>query len=315
MNRKAYRELPPALQAKVASAFLDASRTPQQLAQEFGVDLAQVEAWKNDLGTFLKGGRAFASAATANPAAGTARPGAGPGLRPPPMRPLPKLPTGPSIELAVDEEATRLSDFPTLWEASPVKPAATLAEGLTRPADSVPAVGAGTQSAPNRAAGLAAQTPSPVPAAAPQAAYAARPAVADSGAAASRPASPIQGPAPSGFLARFFIGRRERREAAKTAQEMLDIYRKISGAYPALKGSTLYRQVVVAYKGGGLPEADSVLRKAADSYAKWPNERPLVFRDVVHYVAVTDYLATNVSANWTQENIGRQVAKLVRESL
>ena len=310
MTRKSYRELPPALQAKVASAFLDASKTPQQLAQEFGVDLAQVETWKNDLGTFLKGGRAFSSATAANPATGMGRPGA-PGMRPPPMRPLPKLPSGPGIELAVDEEATRLSDFPTLWEASPVKPAATLAENQFRAADSVPAVSVETKSAPKPASEPAAYKPS----AAPQASHPARPVAASYGPAPHRPASDSQGPAPSGFLARFFIGRRERKEAAKTAQEMLDIYRKIAGAYPTLKGNTLYRQVVVAYKGGGLPEADSVLRKAADSYAKWPIERPLVFRDVVHYVAVTDYLATNVSANWTQENIGRQVAKLVRESL
>jgi hypothetical protein len=125
----------------------------------------------------------------------------------------------------------------------------------------------------------------------------------------------VGGPAPSGLFARFFVGRKERKAAAATAREMLEIHRKISGAYPALKGGQLYRQVVVAYKGGGLPEADSVLRRAADSYATWPVERPLVFRDVVHYVAVTDYLSTNVSANWTQENIGKQVAKLVRESL
>lgn len=326
MTTRSYRELPPALQAKVAAAFLDASRDPRELAQQFGVDLAQVEAWKNDLATFVKGGRVFASAAASRPEEQGGRPGgAAPVQRQAPkMRPLPKLPTEPVVELAADEEATRLSDFPTLWEAPPARPPA--APQAAPPAAAAPPPASGP--APVARHVLDVPPAPPAPAVAPPAPMAASAGVLPPRAAPAQPAAPrppqvapasvpagIDGPAPAGLFARFFVGRKERKAAAVTAREMLEIHRKISGAYPALKGNLLYRQVVVAYKGGGLPEADSVLRRAADSYARWPVERPLAFRDVVHYVAVTDYLATNVSANWTQENIGRQVARLVRDGL
>jgi transposase len=114
------------------------------------------------------------------------------------------------------------------------------------------------------------------------------------------------------LLRPLFVGLRERRHAAKTSRELLKLYREVAAARPGLKKQELYRSIVMARAGGAAAAADEVLVRAAESFATWPVERALKFRDVVHYLAVSDYLASNDDgAAWTRENLGRVVALLV----
>lgn len=97
---------------------------------------------------------------------------------------------------------------------------------------------------------------------------------------------------------------------------MLKLHRVVSLAHPSAKGPELYRHIVMARVGGTLAAADAILTRAAESFATWPVERALKFRDVVHYLVVSEYLAANVDvADWTRENLGRVVASLVDDDL
>jgi hypothetical protein len=63
----------------------------------------------------------------------------------------------------------------------------------------------------------------------------------------------------------------------------------------------------MAYTGVDEDEADMVLRRAEQSFATWPNERELTFADVVHYVAVSQYLTGDERIS-TRIDMGRLVA-------
>jgi transposase-like protein len=130
------------------------------------------------------------------------------------------------------------------------------------------------------------------------------------------PLLPRDGSWPRKLLAPLLVGWRERHHAAKTARELLKPYDKVAARHPTLKKRDLYRFVVVARAGVTLADADAILARATESFATWPVERALTFRDVVHYLAVSDYLASNVdAAAWTRESFGRVVASLVPDNL
>jgi len=121
---------------------------------------------------------------------------------------------------------------------------------------------------------------------------------------------------PRKLLGSLFVGWQEKSSAAKTSRELLKIYNSVRAARPELRKRELYRLVVVERLGGTLAAADAVLARAAESFATWPVEREVNFRDVVHYLAVSDYLASNsVAAGWTRENLGSVVASLIPENL
>jgi hypothetical protein len=118
------------------------------------------------------------------------------------------------------------------------------------------------------------------------------------------------------LLAPLMLGWRERHHAAKASRELLALYRTVAAIHPRLGKQDLYRRIVMARLGGSAAAADAVLARAAESFATWPVERALTFRDVVHYLAVSDYLATNDDlADWTRENLGRVVTSRVPEDL
>jgi transposase len=139
--------------------------------------------------------------------------------------------------------------------------------------------------------------------------------------AAPAPASPPRDERLPGWARKLggtlFVGWQERQHATRTSRELLKLHRSIAAQHPGMRKEELYRRIVSARLGGGsLAAADAILDRATESFATWPAERPLTFRDVVHYLAVSDYLASHSDiASWTQENLGRVVAKLVPEDL
>ncbi|HEX7156649.1 MAG TPA: hypothetical protein VF229_05495, partial [Burkholderiaceae bacterium] len=107
----------------------------------------------------------------------------------------------------------------------------------------------------------------------------------------------------------------EMRHAAKTSREMLRLYKQVSARNPALSGRPLYLEVVMARTGWDSATANELLEHAQDSFASWPAETELTFRDVVHYFAVSDFLASHVGSHWVRANMGRVVSSNVPHDL
>jgi transposase len=276
------RDLAARLKAKVALAALRGDRTLAELAKEFNLAPDQIEQWKREL--------------EQNADAVFFRSEIAPDELPtlPNARPLSKPPTRPT--------QPALSEQPTLPQLQPVLKSPTLGTHPRSTQDAGTLSGAlldddywksehETQ-APH--GGTRSKTIAPAPLAG----------------AARTPTRTRK------LLAPFFAGWREKHYAARISRELLELHRTVAAAHPRLTKHELYRQIVMARVGGTLAAADAALDRAADSFASWPVERPLTFRDVVHYLAVSDYLAANGDvAEWTRENLGKVVSSIVPDDL
>jgi hypothetical protein len=279
MAREGDSELAAKLKAQVALAALRGDKTVGELAREFNLDPAQIREWKNQLEQNAE--TAFS----------------------PSEVPLSEAPTLPNLPLP--------SKSPTLPRPPTVRPlpfASSALQPPTLPTHGRVASDAGTisgtlldddywkEETKATSVGTAAQSTAAVPAQFPR---------AERSAGWGRK-----------LLGPLFVGWREKQHAARTSRELLKIYHSVAAAHPGLKPPELYRHIVMARLGGTRAGADAILDRAAESFATWPVERALTFRDVVHYLAVSDYLATNEdAAEWTRENLGRVVSSLVPDNL
>ena len=115
-------------------------------------------------------------------------------------------------------------------------------------------------------------------------------------------------------LVASLVSRRECRYAAETARELLKLHWIVSASHPGLPRRTIYQKVVMARTGGDEDDAREILRKAEQSFATWPKERELTFADVVHYMAVSEYLTADDRIA-TRINMGRLIAGRVPSDL
>lgn len=111
-----------------------------------------------------------------------------------------------------------------------------------------------------------------------------------------------------------FVSRRESRYVMQMTRELLQLYRIVAAAHPGLARRDTYRKVVMARTGCDDYEADAVLRRAEQSFANWPSVRDLTFADVVHYLAVSEYL-TDEDRIATRIDMGRLVAGRIPRDL
>ncbi len=100
----------------------------------------------------------------------------------------------------------------------------------------------------------------------------------------------------------------ERRFARRISRELTLQYWTITASYPELRGRDLYRQIVAARRLIDLETADCLIKRAESSFASWPVQRDLRFRDVVHFIAVSEYLAAHGESSWIHANVGHEVA-------
>src|ERR1700756_3750390 len=91
-------------------------------------------------------------------------------------------------------------------------------------------------------------------------------------------------------LAAFLLPWRERRYAVRISEELLKLYRLVVSGCSATARREIYRRVVMIRTGADADEARAILVRAERSFASWPANRELRFRDVVHYLAVSEYL-------------------------
>jgi|SRR5882757_1791922 len=108
---------------------------------------------------------------------------------------------------------------------------------------------------------------------------------------------------------------RERRFARHVSREMLKLYRIVSASHPDLRGRDLYRKIVIARTRADPDSAETLLDQAEESFAAWPAQRKLIFCDVVHYVAVSEFLASHGNSPWIYANMGREVASQIPDDL
>lgn len=110
----------------------------------------------------------------------------------------------------------------------------------------------------------------------------------------------------------MFVGHAERRYARGASEELLKLFSREQLEHPELKGRALY-EAVIARRLGPNPtiSAAEIVRRAAESFADWPVERELTFRDVVHYQVFNEYMHQGAVRVGTRTNIGAAVARII----
>jgi hypothetical protein len=129
------------------------------------------------------------------------------------------------------------------------------------------------------------------------------------------PASKVQ--APTGWRERLagLLPGREQRFVRRVSRELLGLRRAVSASHARLRGRDLYREIVIARTHADTDSANTLLDHAEESYAMWPAPRALKFCDVVHFIAVSEFLATHDDTPWIHENVRREVESLIPDDL
>ena len=109
----------------------------------------------------------------------------------------------------------------------------------------------------------------------------------------------------------FLVARRERVYAERESAMMLELYRGVRSANAQLAGKKLYEKIVAHRLGCDEREAREIVRHADESYAQWPDDRDLAFRDVVHYVIVHHLLAPHTGFVGTLANTEQTVMAVI----
>jgi hypothetical protein len=92
----------------------------------------------------------------------------------------------------------------------------------------------------------------------------------------------------------------EHQQVARISREMLHLHDTARAAWPDLRGRDLYAAMLALRQPAPAASPEELLRRAEESYASWPVERPLTLRDVVHYLAASELLAEHGCPAWTQ---------------
>jgi len=118
-----------------------------------------------------------------------------------------------------------------------------------------------------------------------------------------------------GLITSHLLAWREKRYAVRASHELLRVYRSIAAGHPDLAGRDLLRLVVMERGQCDAPAADQILEDAEESFAVWPARRELTFGDVVHYLAVAEFLASHHAERWIHADIARVVASRIPHEL
>jgi hypothetical protein len=114
----------------------------------------------------------------------------------------------------------------------------------------------------------------------------------------------------------LFAGPAERRYAKEASEQLLDLVRREQREHPELKGRALYEAVTARRLGLNPPvSATEIVRRAEESFADWPVERELRFRDVVHYLIFDEYMHAGKARAGTKTNMGAVVARIIPEEI
>jgi hypothetical protein len=109
-----------------------------------------------------------------------------------------------------------------------------------------------------------------------------------------------------------FVAYAERRYAKEASEQLLELFRREQQEHPELKGRALY-EAVIARRLGANPRisAANIVRRAEESFADWPAEREVRFRDVVHYQIFDEYMRQGEVRVGARTNIAQAVALII----
>jgi hypothetical protein len=104
---------------------------------------------------------------------------------------------------------------------------------------------------------------------------------------------------------------RELRFAKKAGRLALARYQRLRTERPELTGQPLYEAFVCERNALEASAARGILQRAEESFAAWPNDRELIFRDVVQYLVISEYLESHPERGGTTVNMTRIIAKII----
>lgn len=107
----------------------------------------------------------------------------------------------------------------------------------------------------------------------------------------------------------------ERRYAKQASIELLALYRALLLEFHTYLETDIYRALVMRRSGCSASEANITLQRAFESYALWPSQRSLTLCDVIHYIAVSEFLATHTSEVGIRSNMGQVVTSRIPHEL
>ena len=107
----------------------------------------------------------------------------------------------------------------------------------------------------------------------------------------------------------------ERRYAKAASRQLLELFRHEQRERPELTGRALYEAVIARHLGSNPTlSAAEIVRRAEESFANWPIDRELKFRDVVHYQIFDEYMRQSQVIG-TRTNFGVAVAQIIPAEL
>jgi hypothetical protein len=113
-----------------------------------------------------------------------------------------------------------------------------------------------------------------------------------------------------------FVAYAERRYAKEASEQLLVLFRRVQQEHSELKGRALYEAVIARRLGANPPNsAADIVRRAEESFADWPAEREVRFRDVVHYQIFSEYMRQGEERVGSLTNIGQAVARIIPDEL
>jgi len=93
----------------------------------------------------------------------------------------------------------------------------------------------------------------------------------------------------------FVTALRERHQIRRICSESLKLYRRIEHEMPGASAMERYARVIEVQSGADPDAVQAIIRRTEESFATWPVERPLNFRDIVQYMAVTGGLKADIA--------------------
>jgi hypothetical protein len=104
---------------------------------------------------------------------------------------------------------------------------------------------------------------------------------------------------------------RERSMARQMSRTALQVYREVEADRPEISGVSRYREVVARQTGFDEQCVRRIIAGAESSFAIWPVERPLKFRDVVQYLVVYQCLAVAPRALGTRSRLTTIIEEII----
>ena len=113
----------------------------------------------------------------------------------------------------------------------------------------------------------------------------------------------------------FLSAVREIRHVKRTCRACLQLYRRVAQEKSGSTAAERYAYVVAGRTGTDIDGVRSIMRRVEESFGEWPNERPVNFRDVVQYLAITECLSESASESGVRAEVASVVAKLIPANL